>query len=421
MNAAGQALAEKPKAWLARQPILTKDGEVFGYELLYRASVEATHFESDAENATYAAIDTLNVLGLDVVCDGRLAFINCTHEMLLKDYFLLLPPDKVVIEVQETVPADESVLAACQRFKQKQYRIALDNFLPTDPREPLIPFVDFIKVDIRRNSPEQNTAIAKRYADKHLRMVAHKVETGERMLAASKDGFTLFQGYYFQRPEKMQTRHIPSNQAQSLRLLQAVSASEPDLKAVEELIKHDASLCYRFLRYLNSPLLGLRSPVESVGHGMSLLGGFELARFIRAVTILAMGQEKCSDLILSSLVRAKFCEALSAKIDHGKSDLFLMGMLSIMDSILGVPMGVVVDSLPLDPSTKAELLEAKIGRDSRLTPIYRLMLARELGDWEDVTVLAKKLNLSLPFVNRSYNDAMVWARELTVGVSDRQK
>ncbi|MGA3349641.1 MAG: HDOD domain-containing protein [Candidatus Sulfotelmatobacter sp.] len=421
MNTAGQALAEKPKAWLARQPILTKDGEVFGYELLYRASVEATHFESDAENATYAAIDTLNVLGLDVVCDGRLAFINCTHEMLLKDYFLLLPPDKVVIEVQETVPADESVLAACQRFKQKQYRIALDNFLPTDPREPLIPFVDFIKVDIRRNSPEQNTAIAKRYADKHLRMVAHKVETGERMLAASKDGFTLFQGYYFQRPEKMQARHIPSNQAQSLRLLQAVSASEPDLKAVEELIKHDASLCYRFLRYLNSPLLGLRSPVESVGHGMSLLGGFELARFIRAVTILAMGQEKCSDLILSSLVRAKFCEALSAKIDHGKSDLFLMGMLSIMDSILGVPMGVVVDSLPLDPSTKAELLEAKIGRDSRLTPIYRLMLARELGDWEDVTVLAKKLNLSLPFVNRSYNDAMVWARELTVGVSDRQK
>ncbi|HTC50065.1 MAG TPA: HDOD domain-containing protein [Candidatus Aquilonibacter sp.] len=421
MNTAGQALAEKPKAWLARQPILTKDGEVFGYELLYRASVEATHFESDAENATYAAIDTLNVLGLDVVCDGRLAFINCTHEMLLKDYFLLLPPDKVVIEVQETVPADESVLAACQRFKQKQYRIALDNFLPTDPREPLIPFVDFIKVDIRRNSPEQNTAIAKRYADKHLRMVAQKVETGERMLAASKDGFTLFQGYYFQRPEKMQARHIPSNQAQSLRLLQAVSASEPDLKAVEELIKHDASLCYRFLRYLNSPLLGLRSPVESVGHGMSLLGGFELARFIRAVTILAMGQEKCSDLILSSLVRAKFCEALSAKIDHGKSDLFLMGMLSIMDSILGVPMGVVVDSLPLDPSTKAELLEAKIGRDSRLTPIYRLMLARELGDWEDVTVLAKKLNLSLPFVNRSYNDAMVWARELTVGVSDRQK
>jgi c-di-GMP-related signal transduction protein len=97
-----------------------------------------------------------------------------------------------------------------------------------------------------------------------------------------------------------------------------------------------------------------------------------------------------------------------------------MGMLSIMDSILGVPMGVVVEGLPLDPTTKAELLDAKIGRDSRLTPIYRLMLARELGDWEDVTVLARKLNLSLPFVNRSYNDAMVWAHEMT-GISASNK
>ena len=420
MNTTGQALAPKPKAWLARQPILTNDDKVFGYELLYRASAEATHFESDAEDATCGAIDTLNLLGLDVVCDAQFAFINCTHEMLLKDYFLLLPPDKVVIEIQETVPADEGVLAACQQLKQKGYSIALDNFLPNDPRESLIPLADFIKVDIRKNSAEQNTAIANRYAGKSCRMLAQKVETRAQKLAAMKDGFTLFQGYFFQRPEKMQARHIPSDQTNSLRLLQAVSAPEPDLKAVEELIKHDASLCYRFLRYLNSPLLGLRSPVESVGHGMSLLGGLELARFIRAVTILEMGQEKCSDLILSSLVRAKFCEALSAKVDHGKSDLFLMGMLSIMDSILGVPMGVVVEGLPLDPTTKAELLDAKIGRDSRLTPIYRLMLARELGDWEDVTVLARKLNLSLPFVNRSYNDAMVWAHEMT-GISASNK
>lgn len=416
MNTAGQASAEMSKAWLARQPILSKDEKVFGYELLYRASAEATHFESDVENATYSAIDTLNVLGLDAVCDGRLAFINCTREMLLQDYFLLLPPDKVVIEIQETVPVDEAVLAACLRFKQKQYRIALDNFIAMDPRESLIPFADFLKVDIRRNSPEQNTAIGEKYSGKSCRMLAQKVETRAQMLAATKDGFTLFQGYFFQRPERMRARHIPANQADSLRLLQAISAPEPDLKAIEQLIKHDASLCYRFLRYLNSPLLGLRSPVQSVGHGMSLLGGRELARFIRMVTILAMGHEKCSDLVLSSLVRARFCESLSAKVDHLHSDLFLMGMLSIMDAILDVPMGVVVEGLPLDSSTKAEILEAKVGRDSPLTPIYRLMLARELGDWEDVTVLAKKLNLSLPFVNRSYNDAMLWAHQITAGI-----
>jgi EAL and modified HD-GYP domain-containing signal transduction protein len=213
----------------------------------------------------------------------------------------------------------------------------------------------------------------------------------------------------------MRARHIPANHAQHLRLLQAVSATNVDFGAVETLIKHDASLCYRLLRYLNSPLLGLTSPVLSIRHGISLLGERELIRWIRMATTLLMGQEKCSDLVLSSLVRAQFCEILAPKVEHGPSDLFLMGMLSMMDAILELPMGVVVEGLPLDPNTKTQLLEAKIGRDTPLTPIYQLMLAREGGDWEEVTVLAKKLNLSLPSVNRAYNDAMCWAREVTSG------
>jgi EAL and modified HD-GYP domain-containing signal transduction protein len=79
--------------------------------------------------------------------------------MLLKEYFLLLPPDKVVIEIQESVPADAEVLAACQRLKEKGYSLALDNFAPRDPRESLTPCADFIKVDIRRHEPEQNSAL----------------------------------------------------------------------------------------------------------------------------------------------------------------------------------------------------------------------------------------------------------------------
>jgi EAL and modified HD-GYP domain-containing signal transduction protein len=133
-------------------------------------------------------------------------------------------------------------------------------------------------------------------------------------------------------------------------------------------------------------------------------------------TTLVMCQEKCSDLISSSLVRARFCELIGPKLKNAVSDLFLMGLLSVMDAILDLPMGVVVEGLPLDPDMKAELLGAKIGRDTTLTPVYRLMLARENGDWEDVTAFAKKLNLSLPCVNRAYNEALTWAREMTIGM-----
>ncbi len=407
-------MAEKPSPWLARQPILTKDEKVLGYELLFRESASDNRFSSDVENATSSIIGILNILGLDAICDGRLAFINCTHQMLLKDYFLLLPPDKIVVEIQETVPADDIVRAACQRLKHKRYAIALDNFTPNDVRQSLVEYADYVKVDIRRHTPEQNALLAAKYG-KTCQMIAQKVETRVQLLTAEKDGFTFFQGYFFRRPEKMRARNIPGIHADYMRLLQAISAPTIDFGVVEELIKHDASLCYRLLRYLNSPLLALSSPVQSIRHAMSLLGERELVRWIRMATTLAMADEKCSDLVLSALVRANFCERIAPKVEHGKSDLFLMGMLSLMDSILELPMGVVIEGLPLDPDTKSELLQAKIGRDTPLTPIYRLMLAREAGEWEDVTFLARKLGLSLPFVNRTYNEAMVWARKVIAG------
>jgi len=384
-----------------------------GYELLFRESAEDKHFSSNLENATSSVIDTLNVMGLDMVCDGRLAFINCTHQMLLKEYFLLLPPGKVVVEVQENVPAEDNVIAACLRLRQKSYQIALDNFVPGDAREALAPHADFLKVDIRRVSSGECAALAARYANKQCRMLAQRVETRVQFLTAVKDGFTVFQGYFFRHPERMRARHIPANQAMQLRLLQAISAPEVDLAGVEDLIKHDASLCYRLLRYLNSPLLGVPAAVKSVRHAMTLLGERELVRWIRMATTVAMGHEKCSDLVLSSLVRARFCELIAPKVDHGRSDLFLLGMLSLMDAILEVPMGMVVEGLALDPDTKAGLLGSKTGEKSPLSAVYDLLVAREAGDWEKVTEQAKKLNLSLPFINRSYNEAMSWAHQMT--------
>ena len=413
MNITGQAPAEKPTPCLARQPILTKDEKVLGYELLFREAPDERHFHSNVETATTSIIDTLEVVGFDAICDGRLAFINCTEQMLLKEFFLLLPSNQVVLELQQTVPVKNAVVEACIQLRRKGYKIALDNFVLDDPREPLAVHSDFLKVDIRNHSSAQNAALAAKYATTNRQMLAEKVETRVQLLEASTTGYTLFQGYFFRYPERMRARHIPANQATQLRLLQVISAAEVNLDDVEDLIKHDASLCFRLLRYLNSPLVGMPSLVRSVRHAMALLGERELVRWLRMATALAMGHDKCSDLVLSSLVRARFCELISPKLDQGKSDLFLIGMVSLMDAILEIPMGVVVEGLAFDAATKDALLGAKKGSETPLTPLYRLMLAREEGDWEEVTAQARKVNLSLPQVNRAYNEAMAWARQVT--------
>lgn len=245
---------------IARQPILTREENVIGNELFLREDPSQNRNSNDREREAAATIDMLNLVGLSVLCDGRLAFINCTHNMLLADYLALLPPSDVVVELQHDIPASEKVISKCQVLKQAGYSIALDNFVPGDRREALVPYARFIKVDITRVPPHECAKLAVLYANENCRMVAQKVETREQFLEAQKSEFTRFQGYFFRLTENLRTRQIPATQVTYVHLLTAVSKPEIDFAEVEELVRHEPSLCYRLLRYLNLPCWGFRRP-----------------------------------------------------------------------------------------------------------------------------------------------------------------
>jgi len=196
-NRAESSVVEKPSPCVARQPILTANETVVGYELFFREGPGQNRFTSDAESATSTTIDALNMVGLDVLCDGHPAFINCTRQLLLTDYFALLPPNDVVVEIQETVPADEEVRLACHRLKRSGYSIALDNFVLDDERKALAVHADFIKIDITDVVPEKCAILVARYGSEQCRMLAQKVETREAFSDAERIGFTRFQGYFF--------------------------------------------------------------------------------------------------------------------------------------------------------------------------------------------------------------------------------
>ncbi|HYA25155.1 MAG TPA: HDOD domain-containing protein [Terriglobales bacterium] len=407
--------AAKPapmRRFVARQPILTGDEKTFGYELLFRDGVEDYFCNGDSEAASRSTLDTSLLMGLDVLSDGRRAFINCTRDVLMKDYITLLPPEQAGVEILESVPADDVVTAACERLKQAGYLIALDDFAVNDPRESLVGLADIIKVDMRTTSPVDATAMVKRFRSRNCQLLAEKVETRDEFLAAKKAGFAYFQGYFFRRPELMQAREIPANRANYLRLLQAISRPELEPREIEGVIKGEASLCYRLLRYLNSPVFGFSAEVKSIRHALAMLGEREVRRWLRLVVTLSATQNKPSDLVLSALVRARFGELLAPKIRHGESDLFLVGLLSLMDAILEVRMGVVLEGISLDKEARAVLL----GKESMLSGFYRLMLAQEAGDWQTITRTNAELQLPDSFVAQSHWNAMQWAHEMAGGV-----
>jgi c-di-GMP-related signal transduction protein len=415
-TSAGQGVARakakevKPLRYVARQPIIDREEKVFGYELLFRDGLENT-FTGDTDEASRATLDRSLLMGLDILCDGRRAFVNCTRDTLIKGLVTLLPSASTVVEVLETVPPDPDVIAACRGLKEAGYLIALDDYVADDPRQALAEIADIIKVDLQLTTEEQRVDLIKQYGPWRCRMLAEKIETHGDFVTARDQGFVYFQGYFFRRPEMLNTRDVPANRMNYLRMLQAVSQPELEVAGLERLIKSEASVCYRLLRYLNSPAFGLKSEIHSVRHALSMLGEREVRRWVRLVAAVGAGQEKPSDLVLSALVRGRFGELLQPLVPHGESDLFLLGLLSLIDAMLEMSMADILEKVPLDRETKAVLL----GQPSVLRPVYQLMLTHESGEWEAAAQLSGNLHLDSEEVASYYWRAQQWAREVSAG------
>jgi len=406
-----RANEDKALRFVARQPIFDREEKVFGYELLFRDGVQNAFTGGDSDAASRSTVDSSLLMGLDVLCDGKRAFVNCTKDTLIKGLITLLPSTKTVVEILESVPADPDVIAVCQSLREAGYQIALDDYVTDDAREPLAMMSDIIKVDMKLTTPLERAALVKKFAPWHRRMLAEKVETREEFAEAKEQGFAYFQGYFFRRPEVLTTRDMPANRVNYLRMLRAVSAADLNVPELERLIKGEASICYRLLRYLNSAAFGFKSEIHSVRHALSILGEREVRRWVRLVAAVGAGQDKPSDLVLASLVRGQFGELLSPRVQHGESDLFLLGLLSLIDAMLEIPMSAVLEKVPLDKETKAVLL----GQPSVLRPVYQLMLAHESGEWQAAAQLAASLHLGPEDVAGLYWQAQQWAREVSGG------
>lgn len=409
-KAAPPALSSPGQRFVARQPVFDREQNVFGYEILFRNGVE-DFFNADPELAARSTLDSSLLYGINTLCDNRRAFVNCTREVLFKDLITLLPPSQTVAEILETVEPEDRVIAACKRLKTAGYLIALDDFAPNDPRIPLVEYADIIKVDIRATRPEERAAMMRRFGSAKCKMLAEKLETPHEFYQARDLGYAYFQGYFFCRPEVVIGREVPASQLHYMRLLEMVSRQEIDLRELEGMLKQEASLSYRLLRYLNSPLFGFSLEIKSIRHAMAVLGEREMRRWIRLVVTVGAAEQACSELVLMGLARARFCELLSTRL-QSNSDLFLLGLLSVMDAILEVSQDVLLEQLPVDKETKAVLL----GQNSSLRPLYQLMLAQESGEWAESSKLAKEMKLSDEEVSSTWFQALQWAQVATGGM-----
>jgi c-di-GMP-related signal transduction protein len=393
---------------VARQPILDTRRQVVGYELLYRghASDSACTIEGDIAGSR-VLIDALLSIGLGTLAPKSLAFINFTRPLILDGAALVLPKKAAVIELREDIYVDGALIDACKELCLQGFTLALDDFVAGSDAEKLLPYVKYVKLDVLANDAWKT--VARRVAAPGRRVVAERVETHQVAIEATRAGCTLFQGFFFCRPETCSARALPTQRQAYLSLFAALSRPELTIAELEELVKHDVSLTVRILRSINSAAFGIQHQITSVRQALVLLGVQQVRRWATVWAMAGLSVSAPPEVIMVTLMRARMCEAIG-RVRFGEaeaSELFLLGMCSTLDVILDQPLDKALETLPISPRVRGALLgESGDGR-----AVLDLVLARERGDWNVLPDMQQKLRLSESVISAAYLDALQWAHQ----------
>ncbi|MFV1468424.1 MULTISPECIES: EAL and HDOD domain-containing protein [Idiomarina] len=395
-------------SYIARQPILTRDQKVYGYELLFRDSNSNSFPNIDPNEATSKLLLEQHLLGdIQTLCMGKQAFINFHARTLLNDFPSFLNARTVWVELLETVGVDAPLLEACSSTTSKGYRIALDDHDFDGQWDPVIPMINMVKVDIQEQGLNLESKI-RFFKEKGIPLLAERVETYDEFERCLELGFDYFQGFFFEKPQVVQQKSLSPNRISKLTLLSEVHKKELDLNTIRQIIEQDLSLTYSLLKLVNSALYGGRKKIENIQHALVYLGDAEIRRFVTLVVLANVSAGQPEELTIKSVTRGRFMELVTVEIlnEKHRSSAFLAGMLSLLDIILGVPMDDVLKQLPLSSEITKGLKsrEGVWGYLLQMTEIY------ERGEWDALDKHPLKQKLNGTDIGQLYIDASQWCR-----------
>jgi EAL and modified HD-GYP domain-containing signal transduction protein len=365
---------------LARQPILDRTQQLRGYELLARDSGGAFPGGQAGHVTTcQVLVDALGEFGLEHVVGALPAYLNLTAEFLTGEIPLPLPPDRVVLEILESIRITEPVLRGIRELKAAGFTIALDDY--TGPRPDygeLLQIVDIVKVECLRTSAEALAAIVRELRPSGVRLLAEKVETREMFVQCEKLGFELFQGFFFAKPDLLHGRRQAVDRTSLLRLLARLQDPDTTPEDLELIIVQDPVLSLKLLRFLNSAHFGLRRRIDSLREVVVYLG-LEAVRNIACVMLIARVESKPRALMLNAMLRARMCEELvRQKSGRSSNRAFTVGLFSMLDALVDQELKEVVAPLPLHQ----DIRDALIHHSGELGTQLDTVLAYERGEFE---------------------------------------
>lgn len=400
--------------FLARQPILDKNDDVFGYELLYREGNESRYLSNDGDYASSNVLTSCFIdFGIEEVTNEKKAFINFTEELLFNDVAMLFPQKYLVIEILEDVEITDEIIERCRILKQKGYILALDDIIFTKNYNKLIDIVDIIKVDFLACSEFERASIVTRYKREGVIFLAEKIETRKDFETAKKLGYTLFQGYYFSKPEVDSKKKVVPFKESHIKLIRYLNSINKNFDKLAEIIEHDLSFSYEILRLVNSAHFNLKNKITSIKHALVTLGLDELKKWLYLAIIRDIRLDRPNELVAICMLRAKFMENIAIKTGNQNlsSEMMTVGMFSMIDILTNRTMKDVLTDMNFSNSIQSVLL--KEINEGFVAESLNLVMLYEKGEWDSLPDTSH-INLSASDLNNSYLEAVSWMNKLKI-------
>lgn len=351
--------------FLARQPILNNHEDVIAYELLFRRARTGPADVVDDLSATASVIAHASELGIGNVIGTSLGFFNVDAAVLNCDFVNFLPSDKVVLEILETVEVTPALVERVAELVAQGFAFALDDVVCQDETlQPLLPLVKIVKIDITGMDKPALASLAKYFKLRQKLLLAEKVETNEQFRDCLEIGFDYFQGYYFARPVVLSGKKLAPSQIVILSLM-ALIDSDADTFDIEQTIKREASLSMNLLRLANTPGFGVTTRIESLGQALNVLGRRQLKRWLQILLYAEHSKSGhfSSPLLQLATTRGKLLELIAERLHPEQRYMgemaFTVGVMSLMDTLLGLSMEQILVQVPVVDEVRDSLLYRK--------------------------------------------------------------
>jgi len=396
--------------YIARQPIVTTEKKIFGYELLFRSvengGLDSAIFSDGTFASTRVAVNTLNYIGLEKVVGDALASINIDSDLILSDAILSLPKERFILELLETLKIDERIVQRIIELKKLGFKFALDD-AKCDTKHieifrPIFPYIDILKLDTKLIDKQELESHIEELKAYNFTLLAEKVETLENFEYFKKLGCSYFQGFFFAKPNLIKQKALDPIYAEVFELINLLD-NDSSIEDISNSFENSPDITIQLLKFMNSSSLVLKTNIRSIKHAIAILGRAPLKRWL---LLIAFSKSQSavegirSPVIILAQSRANLMGELASKlssIDINKDEAALTGILSLIDVITEIPMKDVLKDIQISDTIK----NAIIDKEGDLGVLLDLAIAIETSDFQSIESLVSKLEISNELISAS--------------------